>query len=292
MLKGKSPYGKRANQLKKVRKDYQRKNLNNPFFNRRKPQPIRTKSKSGFLPMTVTILLCTGFAYLLFFSPLFALKKITVQGVTRVSPEELSGYAWKQAGERGFWPFHQGKLIFFKTAQLNKSLSENFSFDSLRVYKKWPQTIVISAGERNLAFIWRDGQGNHFSDGQGCLIREAGVSNEQLAAYPILESADAAERLDSKDCLSLDADYLQAMFSLSDKMKAYPELKVERFLVEGEANTLKADLASGPNILFNVKDDPDKQLNKLIIIKQDKPAADFNRLEYIDLRYGDRAYFK
>ncbi|PKM88984.1 hypothetical protein CVU83_00890, partial [Candidatus Falkowbacteria bacterium HGW-Falkowbacteria-2] len=140
--------------------------------------------------------------------------------------------------------------------------------------------------------IWRYKGEQHFSDSQGCLIREAQVIPADLSIYPVLEAADNQERLNSKDCLTIESSYLQAMFLLSDKMKSYPELKVDRFLLEGEANTLKADLNLGPNILFNVKEDADKQLNKLVIIKQDKPAAEFNGLEYIDLRYGDRAYFK
>jgi len=55
---------------------------------------------------------------------------------------------------------------------------------------------------------------------------------------------------------------------------------------------LQIKLNGGPNIFFNIKDDLDKQLKKLSVIKQDKGDEYFKGLEYIDLRYGDRAYFK
>ena len=288
MMKGKSsPYlARRAKANKRVKVDYQRKTLNNPFFHKRRQKKETSGKNKKYFVLILSIILISAIAYVLFFSSAFALQNIQINGVNRVGQEQLAALAWQQADEG------QKNLLLFKTDNLSNSLMENFSFDSLRVYKKWPHTLVISAGERDLAFIWRYKGEQHFSDSQGCLIREAQVIPADLSIYPVLEAADNQERLNSKDCLTIESSYLQAMFLLSDKMKSYPELKVDRFLLEGEANTLKADLNLGPNILFNVKEDADKQLNKLVIIKQDKPAAEFNGLEYIDLRYGDRAYFK
>lgn len=288
MITGKSsPYlRRRATSGKRVKVDYQRKTLNNPFFRKRQEKSRSNVRSTKFFVLIIAPLLLALAVYIIFFSSVFKLKKIQVDGVNRVSSEELIALAWQQADEG------QHNLLLYKTEDLSNSLMESFSFDSLRVYKKLPHTLVISAGERNLAFVWRYKGEQHFSDSQGCLIREAIVTPADLSAYPVLEAADNQERLNTKDCLTVQSSYLEAMFVLSEKLKSYPELKVDRFLLEGEANTLKADLNLGPNILFNVKEDAVKQLNKLIIIKQDKPAAEFNSLEYIDLRYGDRAYFK
>ncbi|MDP3837060.1 MAG: hypothetical protein Q8Q67_03085 [bacterium] len=288
MMKGKSsPYlARRAKTNKRVKVDYQRKTLNNPFFRQRREKKETSGRSRKFFILIITTLILAFAVYILFFSSTFAIQKIQVNGVNRVGNEQLIALAWQQADQG------QHNLLLYKTEDLYNSLMENFSFDSLRVYKKWPHTLVISAGERDPAFVWRYKGEQHFSDSNGCLIRETAVVPADLSMYPVLEAADNQERLNARDCLTIESAYLQAMFILSDKLKAYPELKVDRFLLEGEANTLKADLNLGPNILFNVKEDADKQLNKLIIIKQDKPAAEFNSLEYIDLRYGDRAYFK
>lgn len=294
MMKGKrSPYlARRGNKLKKVKKDYQCKKMNNPFFRQRQKQKVKRGQGRYCLILALIAVTIIGLMYLFFMSPVFALRNVRVDGISRMAPQEIEARVWQQSQTRRFWPFKQSNLIFFKTEDIKKTLLENYSFDSLNVYKKWPHSLVISANERKFSFIWRDKNGQNFSDSQGCIIREAAVSPSDLTAYPILETADNQERLDDDDCLKLDESYLRSMFVLSDKLKAYPELKVDRFLLEGEANTLKADLNLGPNILFNVKEDADKQVNKLIIIKQDKPASEFNGLEYIDLRYGDRAYFK
>jgi hypothetical protein len=51
-------------------------------------------------------------------------------------------------------------------------------------------------------------------------------------------------------------------------------------------------LKLGPAVYFNIEEDIDKQINKLIIIKNEKIKKDFNKKTYIDLRYGDRVYYR
>jgi cell division septal protein FtsQ len=295
MLKGKSsPYlARRAKKFKRVKKDYQHKTLHNPFFHKRQAKPGVSKNKfRRYFVFFFIILIFSALLYLFCFSPLFSLRQVKIEGVSRIPEAELADFAWQQSQGRQAFLFKQSNLLFFQEETLAAALSENFSFDSLRVYKRWPHTLVISAGERSLAFIWRDKSGQSFSDSRGCLVPEASLTEADIANYAILEASSDLDYLDNKDCLEIDEAYLRALFALYEKMKSYPELKVNRFLLEGAFNTLKADLASGPNILFNVKEDLDKQLNKLVIIKQEQDQAQFNALEYIDLRYGDRAYFK
>lgn len=295
MLKGKtSPYlARRAKKFKCVKKDYQHKTLHNPFFHKRHQKPGVSKSKfRRYFIFSFIVLALAALIYLFCCSPLFALREVKIEGVSRIPEAELANFAWQQSQGRHTLIFRQDNLLFFQEEELSVTLSENFSFDSLRVYKRWPHTLVISAGERSLAFVWRDKNGQSFSDSSGCLVREAVLTEVELANYAILEAGGDLDYLDNKDCLKIDESYLQALFTLYGKTKTYPELKIDRFLMEGAFNTLKADLASGPNILFNVKDDLDKQINKLVIIKQEQSREEFDALEYIDLRYGDRAYFK
>jgi hypothetical protein len=48
----------------------------------------------------------------------------------------------------------------------------------------------------------------------------------------------------------------------------------------------------GPFIFFNIKDDIDKQLAKLVLIRDKELMDNFNKKTYIDLRYGDKVYYK
>lgn len=295
MTAGKSsPYlARRAKKFKCVKKDYQHKTLHNPFFHKRhtKAASEHKRRKNFWWPLLIVLILL-ALLYLCFFSSFFTLQQIKISGVSRVAENNLSNLVWQQTKEKKMMFFNQSNLLFFEIDDLQTTLANNFSFDSTKVYKQWPHTLVISVGERGLSFIWQDGNGRSFSDSHGCLIKDATVRDEDLVNYPLLTGVGAQEYLSKKDCLSLDDSYLQAVFTLYDKLKNYPDLSLQEFLLDGTFNTLQAKLNDGPNIFFNIKDDLDKQLNKLLVIKQDKGDEYFKSLEYIDLRYGDRAYFK
>jgi cell division septal protein FtsQ len=293
MLGKSSPYlARRAKKFKKVKKDYQHKSLHNPFFHQRHKtdRDLAHKNRQPWLMAALLVFLLT-LLYLFFLSPLFALRQVRVQGLIRITEDNLTKFAWDQSLMSRAWLFKQKNLFFFDIDQLSNTLHDNFSFGSLRVYKQWPNTLVISVGERDLAFIWQDDKGKFFSDQQGCLIREALVAEGDENKYPVLTS-NSLNYLNEQDCLDVDETYLKAIFSLYSQMKDSPDLQPSRFLLESSENTIKADLSAGPNILFNVKEDLSKQINKLLIIKKEKELLEFQSLEYIDLRYGDRAYFK
>ncbi|MDD3285435.1 MAG: FtsQ-type POTRA domain-containing protein [Patescibacteria group bacterium] len=296
MMAGKSsPYlARRAKKFKCVKKDYQHKNLHNPFFHKQseKKNTGKKNAQHRFWLFPVVFLFLAVLLYLLFFSGIFALKQIKVSGVSRIAETQLSDAAWQQAQLRRSAVFKQNNLLFFNIEALRDTLLNDFSFDSVRVYRQWPHTLIISVGERGLSFIWRDSQGTSFSDSRGCLIKEASVSDDNLKNYPLLTAAGAQEYLGKDNCLSLDDAYLQAVFTLYEKLKDLPGLDLQEFVLDGAFNTLQIKLNGGPNIFFNIKDDLDKQLKKLAVIKQEKGDEYFKGLEYIDLRYGDRAYFK
>lgn len=296
MIEGKSsPYlARRVKKFKRVKKDYQQKNLNNPFFRKKQLKKNNGSKRAGrnFLrPLLLAFILFALF-YLFFMSSLFGLKQVKVLGLSRIPEDNVAELAWRQAEEKRLLVFKQKNILFFDTDDLQKTLTDNFSFDSVRVYKQWPHTLAVSLGERGLSFIWQDGDVRSFSDSHGCLIKDVEVKDEDISNYPFLSSVGAQDYLDQKSCLSLDDDYLKAVFRLYDKLKAYPDMPLDKFLLDGAFNTLQVKFKDGPNIFFNVKEDLDKQLNKLVVIKQDKGDDYFKSLEYIDLRYGDRAYFK
>lgn len=279
--------------LKRVKNDYQQKSLHNPFFRHRNSHRKAAKTRKRLsLFVIILFLILAASIYFFIFSPVFSLRHVKILGISRISEDKLAGVAWQQSEQSRLLLFKQTNLLFFKTDDLAASLNDNFSFDSLHVYKQWPHTIVISAGERSLTFIWRDRNGQNFSDNRGCLVREVMVTEADLRNYPILENTTSLEHLQSNDCLDINESYLKSFFSLYEKMKNYPDLQVDKFLLEDMVNTIKADLSSGPNVLLNTKEDLDKQLNNLIIIRQEKTLEDFQRLDYIDLRFGDKVFFK
>jgi len=296
MLKGKPKQNTRGSikRSKCVKKDYQQKSLNNPFFRRRKQN-----HKSGhkfkrlyFFGFIFLLLICLSLFYLFFISNNFLIQKIEVNGLTRSSDEKLVEMAWAQSEESKLIFLKQINLFCFDANKLQDNLNNNFSFAHLSVKKKWPHTVTINVEERSLAFIWKDSDQAVFSDSEGCLVSEISPNLDDFKKYPVLSPVIKDEYITKNNCLNFDQDYLSSLLNLDSKIRLYDKLLVRDYTLESEFNTITANLELGPKVYFNVKNELDKQVKKLAVIEHEKPEAEFKVLEYIDLRYGDRVYFK
>ncbi|MBN2884606.1 FtsQ-type POTRA domain-containing protein [Patescibacteria group bacterium] len=279
--------------MKCVKKDYQQKSLSNPFFHSRQKKNPKYKSKRNFFLFVITFfLLLSGLFYFLFISSSFSLQNIQVNGLTRSGDENILVLAWTQSEESKLFFLKQSNLFLFEDKELQADINKNFSFADVKIKKQWPHTLVVSVEERALAFIWRDGTGDHFSDREGCLIPEVQPSIEDEQLYPVLGLSVKENYIQGDNCLKIDVNYLSSMLSLNDQLKFYDNLTAQEYILEAEFNTLTLDLLDGPDVYFNIKNDLEKQVKKLAVIKREKPELEFQALSYIDLRYGDRVYFK
>lgn len=299
MFKGKSKQNirgsaRKVKRLKSVKKDYQNKCLNNPFFRRRqKKKKSNHKSHSLALCLLIFLLLSVSALFYLFFvSDNFLIQKIEINGLTRSSDQEIVDMIWSQSEDSKLIFLKQKNLLCFNVQELQTSLNDNFSFANLVIKKKWPHTLIINVEERALAFIWQDGENVLFSDCNGCLIPEVIPSSDDFSNYPVLKPIIKNAYILDNNCLNIDNEYLGSLIDLDAKIRTNNNLVVKDYFLESEINALTVNLESGPKVYFNIKNEFDKQIEKLIVIKNKKTELEFQALEYIDLRYGDRVYFK
>jgi len=85
-------------------------------------------------------------------------------------------------------------------------------------------------------------------------------------------------------------DYLNFILTLSKAISNYPELSVEKFEIDQGYRSVNVKFVNGPMVYFNTKLDAAEQLNRLILVKKEKIKDNFSKVNYIDLRYGDRLF--
>ena len=131
--------------------------------------------------------------------------------------------------------------------------------------------------------IWKTGESYAYADETGYVISSLNILDAKLKDYPIVENLANKDNLQNK---------LNFIFLLFNKLKKYKDLRVEKFILDHEIDTVKVALIEGPKIYFNIDKDIDSQIKKLLIIKEEKIKEDFNQKTYIDLRLGDSVYFR
>jgi len=313
----------------RVRMDYSKKKLENPFHQtnhgiKRDELSLRLKiSCLALLGLLVALL------YLMFFSAAFDIKKIQITGLSRANIGEVEKLALGQSGENRFWLFRQQNLLIFDKKALTRTLADTYHFKEIKIKKSLFHTLKINLTERGYSYIWQEKDKYYYIDQDGYLINElvlnlpATLINPEIPAtssastvlatttvvtedyfkstieaastasnngYPIIVNVGAEHF--KGDRVDIDQVYLEFAGKINDGIKNEPELTVKYFLIDKDFNTIKAILDSGLTIYFSTRENQDSQINNLIVLKKEK--SDFNKLikKKIDLRYGDKVYYE
>lgn len=271
------------------KKDYQAKGLKNPFFRVKK----KKTSKAWKWRFVFFVLILAIIIWFFWWSPVFSIKDIKVEGLSRVSPNSLSALAWQETELSRHLVFKQKNIFCFDKNDLRKKINASYNFASLEINKHWlKRTISIKIAERAYALIWQEGNSYYFSDKDGNLIKDEAVSEEQKKQFLVLENRSNGSLIINDNKINLNKDYLPFIFPLADKIKNYPDFKINKYFIDNELNTIKLSLADGPEVYFSTREDLTSQLDKLLVVKRETIKDNFNKIRYIDLRYKDKVYYQ
>ena len=271
----------------KIKKDYQIKNLHNPFFNHQQANPGQRLKWRWYLISSSALLI--ALIYLLFLSPLFIIKTIIINGYSRVPKSSLESIVWQQTSQKLIWPFKQNNFWLFKSQQASNTLTSTFNLSKVTISKNLFNTLKVDIEERPYAFIWREQGTYSYSDNQGVIINQP-VSNDDLKKMIIIANESSSTMIDNGK-INLGQEYLTFIFNLEGSLNKYPDFKIDHFIIDQDFWTVKVQLVNGPKIYFNIKDNIDKQIEKLLVVKNEKIKGNFSKTDYIDLRYGDKIYY-
>ncbi len=271
---------------KKIKKDYQAKNLRNPFFHKTKQG---TKKKHRLLFLLGFIALFVLIFWFFGFSNFWNLNSIEINGLTRCPDNDLKKIISDQSESRCYLFFKEKNILLFNVKTARNKILNNYNFADVKVTAKWPNTIKVDVYERPYAFIFKEGTNYYYSSADAYLIKEVPVNPEDLKKYFILEN-NTPTTLIANDKISIPNDYLNFILNLSRSLQAYPELKLENYQIDQGFRSINVKFLDGPTVYFNTKLVASEQLERLILVKKEKIKDNFSKVRYIDLRYGDRIF--
>lgn len=270
-----------------IKKDYQRKNLCNPFFHKPKKKPNK---RFYFLIIIAALVLLIFLIWFFLAAPFWRINNIKVEGLTRISDDEIINKVLTQENRSRYGLFKQTNIWLFDKDEVRESILASYNLASLEIIKRPNATVIIKVGERPYSFIFQQGNEFFYSAIDGFIIREAAVLEEDKTRYLILENRNQNSLIDEKNKINISDLYLGFILDLANQITIHPELSVERFIVDQEFNTIKVKFQNGPLVYFNTKTDAKSQIERLVLVKNDKIKDNFNKTNYIDLRYGDRIF--
>ncbi len=258
--------------MKKIKKRYKKKE-GSPFY-----------KKSTF-----QILLLSLFAFLflfiyLVFNPFYQLSDIHVVGSQLTSDENIENLIKNKASRNLI--LSSSSLILISNHKIQKEIIDSYPhIEKATVDKIFPDKIEIEITERGKEAVWCE----NYEDRECFEIDSAGIAFQpvdQKESFYILRSYPEEVVLGDR---VLPEKKIELIFQIKEK--------IEDDFFEVESISLphpySAFVKTGDefDIYFNLNNDLSNQMERLGILLE-KEIRDMTDLEYIDLRYGARVFYK
>ncbi len=265
-----------------------------------KLKPKNPLYKQAWFWFSLLLVVIVGlFVYFLFFFPSIQVENINIAGNQKIETQRIKEIVNKNVEKK---IFGLGSInIVSKTILLvdadditNDLLIAYPSIESVEVSKKLPQTVNVQIKERSpFAVFCKSGEGT--TPPQDCYyIDTAGVIFDSLPTVPegmiIVRQATDENNLVGENVIA--QNIMQAIEKVSQNLKNNFQIDVAEAMV---STPVRLNIKTGENwkIYFNVENDVDLQITKLNLLLQDEISTqERSKLEYIDLRYKDKTYYK
>lgn len=287
---------------KKVKKqDWHRSEFNNPYFDHQ--EPINLKPYVYFFIFSGFFL---TLGYFLLFSPYLKIKSVEIVGdkytnqATEITNQYLKENVFNLLSRDNYFIFDSGELInklsgqlLFKKIEVKKILPDkiNIIFNEIK-----PVYILIQANR----FFYIDNDGLVGEEISGSLgsdrelsvadITSTLISSNAKINLPIIHNEHSTP-INSRDNIN-DKDFLKLVTKLHYQIPAIVKSDIILYKVKNSNfKKIEAVTEDGWVINFNDDDDIDNQIKNLNSVMQTE-YKDSKPKEYIDLRYGNKLYYK
>ncbi len=315
---------RQRNFLRKVQQErYKSRRFQNPYFRKetkRSWKPwILIGGGFGLLVATVGYL---GSA------PVFATNSIEVSGTETISQDDIHALMEQTIHERRWFFFSGSNSFFFEPNRVREILASHYTFEATEVVRTCEYfdlvshcKLSITVKEKTSQLLWRSAEKTYLADLQGVVIRE--LSTTEIASLlepepvmvtvappegnivPIVEPPLPTNPLKRLPIFSdvnespvtvgnhvLTTEEVTGLFRFTELLDAQ-SIRVTSIEIDRLAGKwVSAQTVVGYDVLFDPVADVDGQAERLKTVLTTENIADPSKLQYIDVRFGDRVYYK
>lgn len=269
--------------LRKIKRDYQQSEFKNPYFDHK-----RQHHSGGFnTKFYLKLIFGVFFVYVLFYSNLLKIDVVEVSGLDMISNSQFRQTVDQSLNDARWWLFPHGHMFFFSKNKLSRTIENEYGLESLMINRGWKR-LDISIQERISYLILFNRQKFYFVDQGGQVTQQ--LTKEQAVQYwdrfPILNINQ--EEIDIGDQL-ISGQMVNFLLRLNEKIMASP-LRKQGFESNGEQEVIFL-AKEGWRAYFDINSDLDIAMENLLLVLNEK-IEDQSQLEYIDLRFDNKVFYK
>ncbi|MBU0598493.1 hypothetical protein KKF61_05925 [Patescibacteria group bacterium] len=260
----------------------------NPLYTKNSWQSFVIARFSIFSWLVILVLLV--FFYIIFYSPLFQITKITIAGISAKESKVLDEKFVRWQLQQNKWKiFKQSNILIFSKDWLRENIESKYNPEFVDINKSIPHTLSITIKEKNPVFIWITDNSYYYLEETG-IISEKIDNPENLPAMPALYDGSNTPVKPGDQVLATER--MDVLNNFVNRLNALPEVTVIGYTIPHILGArINVQTEAGYDIYFDLSRDLDSQINKLTATLNELNPEEIPR-EYIDVRIGDRVYTK
>ena len=230
------------------------------------------------------ILLVGIIIYVIFFSGVFRVSRVDVQGPNSELSQDLQSETNKYIKAL----FTGDNWLFINSNDLKKQLQKTFTGqESIIVKKTFPNKLEVKTDEQKSAILWKTGARRYIVSINGRTMSE--YKDQNTDGMPtVVDGSNIPVNIGDKVATR---DFVDFILKLDGYLKTN-NIKIEQYSIAETTSELNVKTSLGYVIKFNTSDPADTQIRALAAVLDLLKSQNKKPSEYIDLRVTGRAFYK
>ena len=226
-------------------------------YSRTEQEVERGDYKKSFL-VVFMIILAIGVIYLVIFSPVFKVDKITLNNTSFLDRAGLVSLidTYKDNG------ILEKDTVTFLSGGLEQKIANYPGVEAVTITKKYPNTIAVSIKERAPVFVWQVNNNKYLVDDTGTIY-----ANFDSRFKNTIVVVDTDNKMPSKIGESpVTTAFCSFIETMTQDFSAMTDEKINHIEVADTIDQFKLFTDSGWYAYFNIQRDPTDQLHNLVTV--------------------------
>lgn len=273
------------------------------FKTKKKKSPFRILRNPFFWIALLFSLITIGILYFFFLSSFFKIEEVRIEGNVKVKTERIRKIVEEHIDQKILFVIPKN-LLLVKLKTIDSELLEKFPrIRKVEIKRDLPRSIIVNIEERFAIGVWCRPIEKQEEDPEGdeevvlvveddCFQLDDGgtIFERKVKDMDLVIKSDKEVKISDK---VINEEDLEDIIDIKEKLNEVLDSGIKDFFVPSEEGKLIARTNEGWEIYLNSLEDMEPQVINLgLVLKEKIPSEERGNLEYINLRFGNRVYFR
>lgn len=252
-----------------------------------------TAARYRWVAIAATLLLLAGLAALIY-APIFRIQNVIINNVGFAPTEKrLQEMLFDFMKHKRWYILPQSNLIFFSSQAARRILAQEFYIEEVDFIKHWPNVLKVNVAKNVIIAVLKTDQGEFLVNRQGMLIQQLyNDTDDNTKTLPlVIERQGPLRNLGEVVMDAMTAAFVDELYH--HWQQELPDLSFQYLLFDkASLPTIQVYMPEGWYVNITREAPVGVQIESLKRLLQERIKADRQKLQYIDVRFGNRLYFK